>query len=97
MQTALNQLRDFPWFYDAERDAVERMLAAPLVARGSCLVRPCASRRALAISYKRELDGSLVHTRVRLDGGEWRVEETERAFSTVNKLVQSLTLKPLSR
>ena len=39
----------------------------------------------------------VVHTRVRLEGGEWRVEATPRSFATVNRLVQSLRLTPLAR
>ena len=53
MEAVISQLADFPWFVaGASRDSLEPLLAAPVVPLNSFVVRPCASRRALAISYK---------------------------------------------
>ncbi len=111
MQAIFTQLNDQPWFVDSDRDTVERVLASPLVANESFVVRPCASRKAVAISYKVQRSSSsssndaahdaaeIVHTRVRLDAQRqmWSVDNTTRSYPTVSKLVASLRLKPLAK
>jgi hypothetical protein len=102
MDAVFAQLADFPWFVEsADREQIERLLSAPIVPTDSFVVRPCASRKALAISYKAARLGEkagafeLVHTRVRLDPRQqmWSVDNSNRHFPTISKLVQSVRKK----
>jgi hypothetical protein len=99
MDAVFAQLADFPWFVESsDREQIERLLAAPVVPTDSFLLRPCASRKALAISYKAaraSVGFELVHTRVRLDARQqmWSVDNSNRHFPTISKLVQSVRWK----
>jgi hypothetical protein len=98
MEAVIQQLSDFDWFCDVTRVEADRVLRQATPAAGRFLVRPCARRKSLAISYvPATRPTELVHTRVLMKGGEWRVENTTKQFPTVASLVQSLKLKPLSR
>ena len=99
MNAVIGQLSDFDWFCDVSRNEAEQALRQmkPVVA-GRFLVRPCASRRALAISYiPLARPDELVHTKVLLSGGEWCVEHTDKKFATISALVQSLKLEPMNK
>lgn len=98
MDSVVSQLQSQPWFCAlSDRSDIERLLSSKSVPNGSFVVRPCANQRQLALSYK-SVRGELVHSRISLAGGEWRLDDTERTFPTVNKLVQSITrLKALPR